>query len=843
MFSHMFRCSYKIAPTMDTHNNTSSIGTIEGTGSPPLFTPPTPSSPISLDSPTTNQISLMGVSPISPRSPLYLAQFTHNIYDQYTTSPPEPISYGSPADFAPDHNLMANAESQYDPDSILKLMAYADGAEQASIAANLAKKARDEELAQTKLNREQKWLEQQKIHEKRATARRNNAALDAIPQNDANIPIPTSIPKIISLLRTRIDLGIYYNKQAFLNLTPFDIPDQIQVILSFGPKFSIPIHFRRNESEIDMLKDILSQLNDIYLAPYEAKTLNIILREVLAYGDSVEDQSHTINAQKQAYLSTALQDTLRLFKETPGLTAAQADKSNQSIVMFTEDYVKKCQALLTDTTTYQPIKWSQSSSEGFQKQNKNLLLELHKLGHITASQIKHVLNEETRIANFYALIKTHKEGQPARPIVNTRSTPGYFISKQLNKMLSPMIEFHKYNIKNSAELIEFLAHIHPAPGEKFFSYDVKSMFTSVSPDMSISAFEKRLAKQGKFSAAEIKFIIKAMRFTIQYSTEVSFNNQLYKQINGLRMGSSCSNICSDVVIEDILDTTFRDIPKPNLFAKYIDDIICLTTEDMAIRILESLNSQHPRIQFEMETEVTQADGTGSINFLDITLTNHHDYSPISTKWYQKSIASGRFLNYLSCHHPQTIYNTAKAFVHNMINVTSPHFLNDIRQTAHTLLSTNNYPAHIIQRIFADIDSTHNPINISPQQQWFQAIQNDSDILTPEDYSVTTQQSTSTATSSYQNSHTFARLAIPYIPNITDQITKAFNSFRPDLTMPTKPANPMKKLYNEHKNPGEPLPPKSNKAEETPPLAKRRRTTSRWKPTAIDSKHPLANDHS
>lgn len=796
--------------------------TIEDDSSPPLFPPP-PYSP--WPSPTIHISQII----VSPLSPLFISQTIDDIYATYnpptptyspwpsiTTHPtiPSQINASNTSSFtsqgqntlaATDEALIqpfaadAITESQYEPESITRLLAYSDGAELAMKAKEASIAQRDLHLKNIRANREIQWMNLNKKRQLRAQKLRDIAELDA-KKSCTKFPIPTATPEFISKRHDKDALNIAYNERAFLNMTPLQIPDQVKVILSFGPKFSIPIHPHKNEKEIEMLEETLNCLNDIYLAPYEAISLNIMLRDILAHEKVIDATHPTSDKRMQAYLSSALKDTIRLFKETPGLMIAQADKSNQAIIMFTQDYLDKCKALLSDTSTYHPINWAQSSLEGLKKRNKVLLSRLVSLGHISTPQIKQILNEEKRTANFYALIKTHKEGQPARPIVNTRATPGYFLSKQLNKMLNPMIEFHKYNIKNSAELMTFLKHIYPGPKEKFFSFDIKNMFTSVSPDMSIKSFKRRLSKSKHFSSADTEFILDAMRFTTQHATEVTFDGQLYKQINGLRMGSSCSNICSDVVIEDILDATFRDIPKPALFAKYIDDIICLTTDDVAAQILTSLNSHCPRIQFEIESELTLEDGTGSINFLDVNLINHHDYSPISSKWYQKSIASGRFLNFLSCHHPQVIYNTAKAFVINMLSVTSPHFLDDIKQTACTLLAKNNYPTDIISRIFAEIVSS-NSVTLSQQQQWFDSIQTNVDFFPSNTSYASISASISEPTPlDTQTTQNFARLALPYIPNITEKTAEAFNTFRPDITMPTKPANPMKPIFNYHKNP-------------------------------------------
>ena len=61
---------------------------------------------------------------------------------------------------------------------------------------------------------------------------------------------------------------------------------------------------------------------------------------------------------------------------------------------------------------------------------------------------------------FNIYIKTHKENQPIKPVINNTQAPSYKIAKHLNKKLSHLICLpHTYNTKNSQEVAEQLKNI------------------------------------------------------------------------------------------------------------------------------------------------------------------------------------------------------------------------------------------------------------------------------------------------------------------------------------------------------------------------------------------------
>jgi hypothetical protein len=58
-------------------------------------------------------------------------------------------------------------------------------------------------------------------------------------------------------------------------------------------------------------------------------------------------------------------------------------------------------------------------------------------------------------------IKTHKENEPIRPIVNNIQAPAYKTAKYLNKKLNTLITLpHTYTTKNPHEVAKELKTIH-----------------------------------------------------------------------------------------------------------------------------------------------------------------------------------------------------------------------------------------------------------------------------------------------------------------------------------------------------------------------------------------------
>lgn len=582
----------------------------------------------------------------------------------------------------------------------------------------------------------------------------------------------TEIPMLVenhNLITSTIKpKDVYFNQKAFFNYTKYSIPEDIGVILSMGPKFAAPVYY--NVEDFNLLKEAAFMLNDAYCQIEDRKTVRLnIIEHIRDYqAEQYIEHASTI----RDYFNAALKHTNSFLKNHPDIILTQADKARASILMDKTTYINKVENLLKDRSTYTPLK--NSSIAAYMKMNEGLLKRLEKAQWTTREKIEEAIESENHAANLYALIKTHKKDTPTRPIVNTRNSPGFLAATLITKILTKARDTHKYNVLNSRKACEKLRDVNIAPDEKFYSFDIVSMFTNIPVDRAIEAVKKRQSKL-ELNDEQMNLVIDIIKFICLTSTEIMFNSAIYKQIRGLRMGSSLSPILADFVVEDMLDLTFKKIEKPKFLLKYVDDIMTVIEEDKAEDFLAELNSMDTHIKFEMEKEIDQR-----INYLDVTIFNE-GWTP-KTKWYQKHISSGQFLNYVSHHSKSNIWNTAVQYVVTMICNSHPDFFEEILETAMDRLRRNSYPEHYAKRVIT-----------AAQEKIVQKMGS-------------TQRTANTQMTLNQDKEegSFYSESLTYIPKLTDKLKKILeeNAAKGDnnIQIPLKPTYKMsQQTYNKHKN--------------------------------------------
>ena len=109
---------------------------------------------------------------------------------------------------------------------------------------------------------------------------------------------------------------------------------------------------------------------------------------------------------------------------------------------------------------------------------------------------KYLTNIQPCAPKLNALIKTHKENMPIRPVVNNTQAPSYKIAKLLNTKLKNMeILPNIYNIKNSLEIAEEILKIHINQHMKLITLDIKDLYTNLTTQGIIQATKFWLHKK------------------------------------------------------------------------------------------------------------------------------------------------------------------------------------------------------------------------------------------------------------------------------------------------------------------------------------------------------------
>ena len=101
-------------------------------------------------------------------------------------------------------------------------------------------------------------------------------------------------------------------------------------------------------------------------------------------------------------------------------------------------------------------------------------------------------------ASFYGLPKIHKPERPLRPITSSISSLTYAVCKHLVFTLSPFRK-NGFSVKNNSEFVQKIQQHTPgqhtvARDEIMVSFDVKSLFTSIPVDLSLTIANEKLQK-------------------------------------------------------------------------------------------------------------------------------------------------------------------------------------------------------------------------------------------------------------------------------------------------------------------------------------------------------------
>ena len=322
-----------------------------------------------------------------------------------------------------------------------------------------------------------------------------------------------------------------------------------------------------------------------------------------------------------------------------------ADKGVALVVLNTEDYIKKAEELLNQNT-YRVL----TTEPTMRLKNKmiNLLKSIKSKGGISEELYKRLYPTGAGSPKFYGLPKIHKPGMPLRPIVSSIGAVTYQTSKEVARILKPLVGKSEHHVKNTQDFIESIKGIHLGEDQCMVSYDVKALFTSVPTTKACIIIKQRLEEDTELNqrtSLSIDNIISLLEFCIT-STYFSFQGKFYEQVEGAAMGSPLSPIVANIYMENFEVEAIRSAPNPPQFWKrYVDDTFTILQSSKKEEFLEYLNSIDQKIQFTAEDQRED----GAMPFLDILVSPGRDGS-LSTSVYRKPTHTDLYLQWES-HHP------------------------------------------------------------------------------------------------------------------------------------------------------------------------------------------------
>ena len=166
-----------------------------------------------------------------------------------------------------------------------------------------------------------------------------------------------------------------------------------------------------------------------------------------------------------------------------------ADKGVSIVVLDKEEYIKKADELLSQSS-YKKI--STDPTNRYKNKLITLLKKIKTEGGMDDVTYRRLYPTGASPPKFYGLPKVHKSGMPLRPIVSSIGSVTYETSKELSRILKPLVGRSPHHVQNNQEFLKQLEDIQMGPDDIIMSYDVKALFTSVPIKPALKIIQKLL---------------------------------------------------------------------------------------------------------------------------------------------------------------------------------------------------------------------------------------------------------------------------------------------------------------------------------------------------------------
>ncbi|XP_071949894.1 uncharacterized protein [Antedon mediterranea] len=274
------------------------------------------------------------------------------------------------------------------------------------------------------------------------------------------------------------------------------------------------------------------------------------------------------------------------------------------------------------------------------------------------------------VPRLYCLPKVHKPNWPIRPIVDSINTIFYGVSRYIKEILKPLVGNSKHHVENSKQLAKEIRNINIPPNETLISFDVVSLYTKTPVKEAIKTVEHCLKQDKQLNTRTKLEVVDIIELSlILNATYFSFKGKIYKQEEGLAMGSPISPIIANLFMEWLESEAIATAPmefKPSIWYRYVDDILASIPVHAATDLNTHLNNIDTTQNIKFTTECMS---NNTIPFLDILITLQSNRS-LTTSVYRKPTHTDQYLNFKSNHplqHKLSVINTLVDRCENIVS--------------------------------------------------------------------------------------------------------------------------------------------------------------------------------
>ena len=433
--------------------------------------------------------------------------------------------------------------------------------------------------------------------------------------------------------------SIITTDKHIFNYSSYVLSDCEKFVLSRGSNFCVPPHCGTNSAAVFAEMELLYlQLRRHSLAPagnvaYLKSCLADLAQSFV--NNSVDSQGFL---WQKVHFETAKQ-----LKMNTNIILTRSDKGAGVVVLNRGDYVSKMDAILEDANKF--LKIGDLTFDDTQKLENKLqkhFLELFRRKFILKEVYEFIHPVSLQRPRMYGLPKIHKPGIPLCPILSMCHSAQHSLAKWLVEVLNPVLEFHsEYCVKDSFTFSSIIRCLLVCNESQFLvSFDVVSLFMNIPLDEIISRCADFLYHGPSTIALPFpeEVFIELMGITTK-SVSFSFNEIMYRQIEGISTGSPLGPILANIFVGFQERHLFERFPKPFIYLSYVDDnFVSFRSCNDALLFFDRLNELHSSLTFTMEEE-----NNNKLLFLDVERCD----SSFLTSVYRKPTFTGLYLSWHS----------------------------------------------------------------------------------------------------------------------------------------------------------------------------------------------------
>ena len=491
------------------------------------------------------------------------------------------------------------------------------------------------------------------------------------------------------LLKTQQGQGVLRHDTVF-NLTDIELTDIEKDVLCRGLNFGIPPHLVREEieAEFELCWKQLETVPTTDDRRRECKTA--LANEAQKYVNAKVDRTgYTLNKEHL--------QTMKQLKKNKNIVISRPDKGSGVVILNRKDYVQKMEDVLSQKDKFELIGNAEENDTTIQQERalQAFLLRARKNGHISKEEYDRVRPVGSCRPRLYGVPKIHKPGAPLRPILSMVNAPQQELAKWLAGILRPVVD--KYSERTIRDTFEFCDHIEQFSKENDWSdmymcsFDIVSLFTNIPLQETIQICLDTLYRDDAMQRPHMpETLLQKLLKKATTEIEFSFDNKIYRQIDGVAMGSPLGPILANIFVGHC-KSAIKSNDWPKLYDRFVDDTFAIFQDKAkADCFFNKLNSIHPALHFTAEGE-----SNGELPFMDVLVKRISDRLIRSV--YRKPTFTGQYTRWDSFAPTNQKIALIRSLTTRAMKICSPSTLNAEVSKLKEIFGDNGYPSYVVDR--------------------------------------------------------------------------------------------------------------------------------------------------